>query len=103
MDFIQVFIYGFLLELPFFYLVFDYKPKDRGYKLISVNTNLEHPDPQRRQEAMMRFNEMIEVIRKTILLILKHEEMGWYTNPSRANCKNCPVINCPDKDKNQEI
>lgn len=102
MDHIQAYVYGFILGFPFFYLVFDYNAKDRGYKIIPVNTNLQHPNPEKREEAMRRYKETVEIIRNTIQRIIDHHHHGWYTNPNRNNCKNCPLV-CADRDKNQEI
>lgn len=103
MDHIQAYLYGFILSFPFFYLVFDYNSKDRGFKIVPVNTNLQHPDPSKREEAMRRYRETIEIIKKTVQIILNHHHHGWYTNPNRNNCKNCPMVDCIDRNKNQEV
>lgn len=102
MDHIQAYVYGFILGFPFFYIVFDYNSKERGYKIIPVNTNLQHPDSNKREEAMRRYKETIEIIKETINRILNHHYHGWYTNPNHDNCKSCP-LECLDRNKNQEI
>ena len=102
MDHIQAYIYGFILGFPFFYLVFDYNSKDRGHKIVPINTNLNHSDAGKKEEAMRRYRETIEIIKSTLYRIMDHHHHGWYTNPSYDNCKSCP-LDCLDRNKNQEI
>lgn len=103
MDHTQAFIYSFYLDLPFFYLVFDYPPQELSYRFIPVNTNVNHPEREKAMEARLRFQETHELIRKAINILLEYSKHGWPTNPTFDNCKTCPVLNCPDRGKNQDI
>jgi len=103
MDHIQAFVYSYLFNLPFFYWVFDYNSKDRGEKIIFVNTNTEHPDTLKANEARIRFKEMFQSIRTVAAEIITAYAKNWPTSPEYNRCKSCPVLNCKDRTKVEEI
>ena len=103
MDHIQAFVYSFYSHLPFFYLIFDYKANDRGHKILPVNTNMNHPRKQKAAEARLRMDQMMTTIKGVLADITHYQELGWHTEPSYLNCKNCPILNCVDRGKNQEV
>lgn len=102
MDHISMFIYSFSTKLPVFYWVFDYS-KHLLNQIYPINTNINHPDRQKQDEARLRLKEMDETIRKCIIDIQTYDQLGWHTEPSFENCKNCPILECPDRKRNQEI
>jgi len=90
MDHTQAYMYMHLWEqvhgekLPFYYLVFDYKPVPE-YKII------------KKLFGKMEEFELKESIRKTVEKIYFHEGRGYFTNPSHMNCRNCPLqTQCTD-------
>lgn len=90
MDHLQAYMYNYLykvvrgMDLPFYYMVFDYKPKPE-YKVI------------KKLVGILEMNELQEAIRKTIEKVDFHEGRGYFTNPSSENCKDCPLASmCPD-------
>lgn len=97
MDHIQAFLYSFTLDLPFFYIVMDYPASGRGWKLVPVNTDVNHPDPRVADEARKRKREMFQTIRATAAEIESNHLHGWKTNPMPENCKGCPVLDCKDR------
>ena len=102
LDHIQAYVYSYLFDMPFFYWVFDYNSRDRGEKIIPVNTDINHPDNARANEARIRFKETKQIIRSFCADILYNEAMDWPTNPKYSRCKNCPVV-CPDRKTVEEV
>lgn len=102
MDHISMFIYGFSSGLPTFYWVFDYN-KHLNNKIFPVNTNINHPDPKKAGEAKLRLKEMDQSIRSCVIDIMTYNQIGWHTEPSLQNCKGCPIKDCPDRNRDQEI
>ena len=98
MDHTQAYMYKELYklvrgqELPFYYLVFDYKPKPE-YKII------------KKMMGTLERYELQEAIRSTIEKINNHESRGYYTRPLESNCKNCPLAEslCVDATKAKKI
>jgi len=97
MDHTQAYMYMFLWEkihgkrLPFYYLVFDYKPTPE-YKII------------KKLFGKLEEFELQESIRKTVEKIYLHEGRGYFTNPSHLNCKNCPLqTQCTDFTRAKKI
>lgn len=78
MDHIQAAIYNYLTDLPFFYWVFDYKPKPE-YKII-----------QKKVDSTTKM-EMHESIRKVVEKIVMFEENEWDAVPYFNLCSNCIV------------
>lgn len=88
MDHSQPFMYtklwkeNFGPEIPFFYLVFDYKPTPE-FKVI------------RKQLTGLESLEFQEDIRKTHERIIHYNQHGWPEIPSFEECKGCPLsVNC---------
>lgn len=98
MDHTQVYMYKTLYEIlygkdvPFYYLVFDYKPTPE-YKII------------KKLMGTLEKYELQESIRSTIEKINWHESKGYYTRPMESNCKNCPLAEslCVDATKAKKI
>lgn len=97
MDHTQAYMYTHLWEkvrgvrLPFYYMVFDYKPVPE-YKMI------------KKMVGTLEMYELQEAIRKTLEKINFHEGRGYFTNPLHENCKDCPLAGiCPDVTKAKKI
>ena len=95
MDHIQGVMYSMLSDLPFMYLVFDYKPKggNADWKPVLVKTIVSHPNDN---ESKIRQKEMEQSIRWTIGKLQMFHEEGWQPYQCDA-CKKCPVESCPFK------
>lgn len=99
LDHTQPILYSFTSGLPSFYLLFDYKPKDRGYRILPVLTeqylNALEVRPNNfdalNNEAKLRTQELRTIIVRTVELILKYQAEGWPVNPHNNFCKGCPV------------
>lgn len=102
-DHIQAYIYSWMLEMPFTYLIFDYKPNDRGWKFLPVNMNTKHSDANKANDAKIKLKEMHQSIRQTAQSILNYDNMEWHTEPDYDRCKNCPVYYCKDKETIKEL
>jgi len=102
MDHTQAYMYAFLFNMPFLYWVFDYKSSDRGERMILVNTDIEHKDHKKANEARIRFKELHEGIRTTCAAIYDQHIRGYETNPEYNRCKNCPILDCKDRVKIEE-
>lgn len=96
MDHIQADIYSMLFDLPFYYLVFDYKASGGEHTIIPVNTlnRPEYPeDTERYKEAIIRRRSTTESIRKVVTQIEFYHEGGWNKHASVWQCKNCILSN----------
>jgi len=84
MDHTQAYMYTMLHELihderlPFYYMVFDYKPAPE-HKII------------RKTVEEMEIREVKESIRSTVAKINHHNDTTWDTNSNYNNCKDCPL------------
>ena len=75
--------------LEFFYWVFSYKKlEDKLIKVVWDST---------------RESELHETINKAISMIEYYEGLGWPTKPDYRLCKNCPILECPEKQHIQTI
>lgn len=97
MDHTQAIMYTHLYEqvrgktVPFYYLVFDYKPTPE-YKIV------------KKMVGTLERYELQEAIRKTLEKINFHEGRGYYTVPGHDNCNGCPLANqCPDVSRAKKI
>lgn len=97
MDHTQAYMYTHLwrevrgMDLPFYYMVFDYKPNPE-YKMI------------KKLVGTLEMYELQEAIRKTLEKINFHEGRGYFTNPLHENCKDCPLATtCPDVTRAKKI
>lgn len=84
MDHIQAYIYGAIWELPFMYLVFDYKKNSEFLPILKTMDNT---------ESM----EHMQTILSTKALILDYEEKKWPAVSSYKLCKNCMLQDVCDK------
>jgi hypothetical protein len=101
-DHIQAIVYSKLFNLPFFYWVFDYKSTDRGEVIYPVNTNVEHSDFRKANEAKLRIIEMNERIRSYCADIITNNNI-WPVNPRYEICKMCSVLECKSRNTIKEI
>lgn len=99
MDHIQAYTYSFILNLPFIYLLIDYKKEGRGWRFLPINTDLENPNSKLANEAKNRKNEFIQAVRMVVAEIIHNERTGWKTNNMPENCKMCPLTTCPDRNR----
>lgn len=101
-DHIQPIMYTLIFEIPFLYWVFDFKPQDRGERPLPVNTNVDHPNRAKAQEARLRFKEVANTIRAFCADVITEDGL-WRTNPGYHRCKSCPVLGCKDRKIIEEI
>ena len=95
MDFTQAILYSTVTNLPFFYLIFDYKAKDRGHRLIPVNTMAMHPNSNADDpgliQAKQRDVDLRGSVRKTIEEVIKMDYDGYPAKGGYDECQNCPI------------
>lgn len=98
MDHTQGILYSTLFELPFAYMIWDYKKDDRGHKLIMLNTLANYinreiiPEIEGLfQQAKRREFDLYQSISLTIDKIIQYETEGWPAEPSYSLCTNCPL------------
>jgi hypothetical protein len=96
-------IYHMLFEMPFFFWVFDYKAKGPENKLIPVNHDINHANPQLASKAKYRLSSTREVIRKTTNEVAHNFIKGWPAKPEPKLCSGCPVMNCNERNNLEEI
>ena len=99
----QATIYHLVFDLPFAYWLFDYKPKGPENKLIFVNHDVNHPNAAIANKAKYRLSSTKEVIRKTVNEIAHNFIKGWEANPKSELCRGCPVENCLERNRMEEI
>jgi hypothetical protein len=78
-------------QLDFYYWVFNYKKKELEDKLIKITWDA------------IKEAELHESIRKTISLIEYYEQLRWPASPDYNRCRNCPVMECPDRATIQSV
>lgn len=78
MDHTQGIVYTYLTGMPFFYLVFDYKPNPE-WKPVYVRM------------TPTRLAELHECIRKIAEKITSHDAFGWEPEPDYNRCRYCPL------------
>jgi len=90
MDHTQAAMYSVLyklkfgIDIPFYYLIFDYKPVPE-YKII------------KKVVGILEREALKTSITSTVDKIKFHDSTGWFTHPSHDNCKNCPLAaQCSD-------
>ena len=93
-DFTEAMFYRLLFDLPFMYLVFDYKSRGAYFKDILIATDVNDPSPVLASRAKLRMRELYETMRKAVETILEWEHYGWPLEPSEKSCANCPVMDC---------
>ena len=102
MDLTQAVMYSLLFELPFVYLVFDYKKMDAGWKAIPVAANPKYCTEENKEKATLRVKELEQAIRWVVGSIQMWEAEGWKKEPSDI-CDKCPIKECELKHKVKEI
>lgn len=97
MDLTQAVLGSALFDMPFYFLVFDYKKDGRGHKLIPIATKamfkngVKPEDENHYQLAKRRFADLKIVISNVVETILKWDSEGYVENPSYKECKSCPL------------
>lgn len=78
MNSLQLIVYNYILGLPTFYWVFDYKvkPEFRIYE---------------KEVTAIDKVEMHETIRKAAEILIEAEQNGWSPYPAYYRCKECPL------------
>mgnify|MGYP006971737717 CR=1 FL=1 len=110
-DFFEAMIYRVLFELPFMYLIFDYRKDNPGYKDIPVVTDVNDSDPQRALKASNRMRDLWQTIRWIAGSIQMWEAEGWKKDPSFHEflgkpvtpCKDCPIYDCEERSKTEPV
>jgi hypothetical protein len=93
MDKTQAYLYSQLFELPFVYLVFDYK-KNPEWNVFPIITSASHSDSN---EGKLRTKQLKRDIDYVIEKIVMWDAEGFLPDPSQIACKGCPVLHCPEK------
>jgi len=96
-DFTEAMLYRELFELPFVYLVFDYKKENPGFKDIPIITDINDPVSQKAAVARSRQNDLSNSIRWVSSSILGWEKAGWPMEPLPLLCNGCPLVDCPKR------
>jgi len=99
MDHLQGIFYSTLFELPFLYLIFDYRKDNPGWKPVAVNNIMLNPD---NPEAKLRQKEFERGINWTVETIKGYYATGWPKCPGDW-CLKCPVLTCEFKNKMQTV
>jgi len=97
-DKFQGVLYSMVFQLPFAYWIFDHK-KDIDNKFEPINTNVNHPDPVKANEAKTRIFEVKQTIYDMVDDLVKWENEYWPYNPTKENCDHCQNIYCEHKNK----
>lgn len=92
MDHLQAYMYNYITGLPFYYMVYDYKPTFLEKKFLPIYIQKSHTA------------EMLESVRKTAVEIIHNEYTMWKPEPgiieqtgffrSANKCSKCPVSEC---------
>lgn len=90
----QPLLYSFVFNLPFAYLLFDYRPKDddAGYKIIPViTTAMKNLDDSFKNVAKQRAVDLKVTIQNVIDKIVAWDIDGYPPEPGATVCKRCPL------------
>ena len=99
MDHTQATMYDELFEMPFVYLVFDYRKNDPGYKVIPVLTMHGYPNDK---TAIERHRALHRDIEWVVTKIVMWNEDNWPKERSNT-CLKCPVKSCEFRNKHTQI
>ena len=99
MDFFQIILYSTVFNIPGAYLVFDYKPENRGHIFLPVATMAMFPDGKPKDHALqggyetakLRAQDLQIGLKNTAYTILKWHAEGYPTEPSYDACDKCPL------------
>jgi hypothetical protein len=103
MDFTEAMLYRILFELPFVYLVFDFKKENSGFKWIPIVTDINDPDPGKANLALQRMNDLYLTLRWVTDAIFCWESQRWPMKPGILVCEKCPIPECPKRVVKLEI
>jgi len=90
----QGILYSYVFQLPFMYLVFDYKPRDKemGHKPIPVITPyMKGLNEEQANTAKQRFFDLKMTVQGTIDRIIMWDAEGYPAEPESDVCKKCPL------------
>ncbi len=93
LDPVQLVLYSYLFNIPFAYLIFDYKAQDMGYSFIPVATKAMEADLSEEFRLLARQREagLIAVVKNTIETITMWDSEGYPVTANSENCKKCPL------------
>lgn len=103
MDFTEAMLYRVLFELPFIYLVFDYKKDDPGFRDLPITTDIHHKDPAKAAIARQRMNQLYFTLRWVADSVFRWEHQRWPMEPNTLVCSKCPVSDCPKRMEKTEV
>ena len=100
----QPVLYSFVFQLPFMYLVFDYRPKgiEMGHKVVPVITPyMDGLSEKDANTGKQRFFDLKMTVQGTIDRIVMWDADGYPAEPESDVCKECPLNplnggNCKD-------
>jgi hypothetical protein len=103
MDFIEATMYRLLFEMPFVYLVFDFKKENPGFKDIPIVTHVNDPDSGKANLAQQRMNDLYTTLRWVSESIFRWEALRWPMEPDTLVCAKCVILDCPSREERIEI
>ncbi len=103
MDFTEAMLYRVIFELPFVYLVFDYKKEEPGFKDIPIITDINHRDPAKATIAQERMNQLYKTLRWMSDTIFRWEHQHWQMEPNTLVCSRCLIPDCPKRIEKIEV
>jgi hypothetical protein len=102
-DFSEAMMYRLLFDLPFVYLVFDFKKENPGFKDIPIITDVNDPDPGKANLSLKRMNQLYHTLRWVTDAIFRWESQRWPMEPNTLVCSKCVVPECPKRLEKVEI
>jgi hypothetical protein len=95
MDKTQAYLYSEIFEMPFAYLVTDYK-KNPGWDIKPIKTIHSHPHDI---ESKNRQKELIQSVRWVVERIMLWQSQDWPAIALNETCRRCPVATCYESGK----
>ena len=102
-DFTEAMLYRLIFEMPFVYLVFDFKKENPGFKDIPIITDVNDPDPGKANLALNRMNQLYHTLRWVTDAIFRWESLEWPMQPNTLACAKCVILECPNRVEKIEI
>jgi hypothetical protein len=103
MDFTEAMLYRLIFEMPFVYLVFDYKKDNPGFKDIPIITDIADADPTKAGIAIERMSQLYKTLRLVTDAIFRWEYQHWPMEPNTMVCGKCPIPDCPKRMERVDI
>ncbi|MEI7982178.1 MAG: hypothetical protein WCI71_11040 [Bacteroidota bacterium] len=103
MSFTEAMMYRVIFDLPFVYLVFDYKKENAGFKDIPIITDINDPDPLKASIAQKRMDDLYNTLRWVCDAIFRWESLHWPMEPNTLVCQKCVIADCPKRIEKVEI